>query len=285
MTAPAPRVSVVVPAYNNAAYIEPTLRSVLAQTMPDLELVVADHSSTDETWDLLQPFADDPRVRLLRTPAGGGAKRNWDRVSQEATAPYLKLVCGDDLLYPESLERQVAALERAGDGAVMVASPRDLIDGRGEVFVRSRGLAGLSGVVDGRQALRSIVRSGTNPLGEPASVLLRRSALEAAGWWDDTFPYYIDAGTYARVLLLGDLVALPETLAAFRVSAGQWSVRLAREQHHQAAGFHRRARELAPGTITTGDVRRGNALARVAAAQRRLAYLWLGRRMRAPGVR
>ncbi|HEY5516590.1 MAG TPA: glycosyltransferase family A protein, partial [Pengzhenrongella sp.] len=111
-------VSVVVPAYNNAAYIEATVRSVLDQTFQDFELVVADHSSTDDTWELLQQFADHPKVRLLRTPAGGGAKRNWDRVSQEAQAPLVKLVCGDDLLRPEALARQVAAIEAAGDAAV-----------------------------------------------------------------------------------------------------------------------------------------------------------------------
>lgn len=281
MTPSVRSVSVVVPAYNNAAYIEATVTSVLDQTFQDFELVVADHSSTDGTWELLQQFADHPKVRLLRTPAGGGAKRNWDRVSQEAQAPLVKLVCGDDLLRPEALARQVAAIEAAGDAAVMVASRRDLVDGRGKVFVRSRGLGGLTGTIDGRQAVRAIVRSGTNPLGEPACVLLRREALEAAGWWDDANPYYIDAGTYARVLLRGDLVALPETLAAFRVSAAQWSVRLAREQHRQAAGFHALARRLAPETITAADVRRGDLLARLAAVQRRLAYAWLGRRMRA----
>ena len=76
-----PRVSVVVPAFENASYIRATVASVLAQTYPDFELVVADHSSSDGTWEILQEFAGDPRVRLLRTPAGGGAVRNWNRVT------------------------------------------------------------------------------------------------------------------------------------------------------------------------------------------------------------
>ena len=80
--ATAPRVSVVVPAFENAPYIRATVASVLAQTYPDFELVVADHGSSDGTWEILQEFADDPRVRLLRTPAGGGAERNWNRVTR-----------------------------------------------------------------------------------------------------------------------------------------------------------------------------------------------------------
>ncbi|MBB2922889.1 glycosyltransferase family A protein [Cellulomonas cellasea] len=274
-----PRVSVVVPAYNNAEYIEATLESVLAQTYTDFELVVSDHASTDDTWERLQRFAADPRVRLLTTPAGGGARANWDRVSKEATGELLKLVCGDDLLYPTMLERQVEALDAAGEGTLVVTSSRDLVDGRGKVFLRARGLQGLSGRMSGRAALRAVVRSGSNPLGEPACVMFRRAALEAVGWWDDTYPYYIDAGTYAQVLLRGDLTVVDEPLAAFRVSASQWSVRLMRQQLEQAEGFHRRVHTLAPESVTPADVRRGNVLARVAAAQRRLAYAWLGSRM------
>ncbi len=93
-----PRVSIVIPAYNNADYLAETVDSVLAQTFTDFEVVIADHSSTDGTWDVMQRYADEPRVRLLRTEAGGGALRNWNRVSQEAGGELIKLVCGDDLL-------------------------------------------------------------------------------------------------------------------------------------------------------------------------------------------
>lgn len=279
----APRVSVVVPAFRNADYITATIRSVLAQTYTDLEVVVADHSSDDGTWELLQRWADDPRVRLLRTPAGGGAKRNWDAVSQAARGELLKLVCGDDLVRPTLVEEQVRAFDEGGEGVVLVASQRDLVDADGRVFVRARGLGGLTHRVPGTQALRTTVRAGTNVFGEPACVLLRRSALEAAGWWDDSSPYYIDAGTYARVLVQGDFVPVRRPLAAFRVSASQWSVRLMRAQAEQAALFHRTARLLAPEVVTAADVRRGDALAQLAAVQRRLAYLALGRRMRPSG--
>ena len=274
-----PRVSVVVPAYNNGDYIAATMRSVLDQTFDDFELVVADHSSTDDTWEQLQAFADDPRVRLVRTEAGGGARRNWNRVSELARGELIKLVCGDDLVHPTRLARQVAAIDAAGPGAVLVASQRDLVDARGDVFVRARGLGDLDGVVDGAEALRATVRSGTNLFGEPACVLMRTNALRRAGWWQD-LRYYIDAGSYAHVMVQGQVVALRESLASFRVSASQWSVRLMQQQAEEAAEFHRLARELAPATITEQDVRRGDRLAKVVALQRRAAYVVLGRRMR-----
>lgn len=61
-----PRVSVVVPAYNNADFLAQTLRSVLDQSFEDFELIVSDHGSSDGTWDVMQTVADDPRVRLDR---------------------------------------------------------------------------------------------------------------------------------------------------------------------------------------------------------------------------
>ena len=286
-----PRVSVVVPAFQNAPYIRATVASVLAQTYPDFELVVADHSSTDGTWEILQELATDPRVRLLRTPAGGGAVRNWNRVTQEARGELVKLVCGDDLLAPEALAKQVAtfdAHDTTGDNThggevVMVASARDIVDASGRVVVRGHGLGGLSGRVTGREAVRRSVLRGANIFGEPGCVLLRRSVLEAVGGWHGDPGYLIDQSTYCRVLLRGDLATAPGTLAAFRLSSTQWSVALAREQARSADELHRQVAELAPGLLSSRDIRLGNARARVRAFQRRLVYRYLGRRLHAPG--
>jgi len=276
-----PRVSVVIPSYNNADYITETMDSVLAQTFDDFEVVVADHSSTDETWPLLQRYADDPRVRLLQTPAGGGAERNWNRVTAEARGELVKLVCGDDLVYPEMLARQVAEFDRYGEQVVMVASRRDVVDASGRPVVRDHGLAGMKGRVAGRAALRRSVLAGTNVFGEPACVMSRRATLETVGGWHGDPGYLIDQSTYSQVLLHGDLAVTDgPALAAFRVSATQWSVRLAKDQASSAAIVHRRLAAQEPGLLSSFDVRRGDAMAVMRALQRRLVYLYLGRRMK-----
>ncbi len=284
MGAAGPRVSVVVPTFENEHYVAATMESVLAQTFTDFELVVADHSSTDRTWEILQRFAGDSRVRLLRTPAGGGAERNWNRVTSEATGELVKLVCGDDLLAPESLAVQVAAFDAADEGVVMVASARDIVDAAGRTVVRRHGLGGLRGRVAGREAVRRSVVRGANLFGEPCCVLVRRSALTAVGGWHAHPGYMIDQATYSRLLLRGDLVATPDSLAAFRLSSGQWSVALARQQARSAAELHHQLAALAPGLLSGRDVRVGNLRAAVRAFQRRLVYLYLGRRMRPEGT-
>lgn len=275
-----PHVSVVIPAYQNAAYIEATMDSVLAQSYTDFEVVVADHSSTDATPELLRRYTDDPRVRLLNTPTGGGAERNWNRVSDAATGRLIKLVCGDDLLYPDLLARQVEAMDGSGEGTVMAASSRDIVDASGAVILSAVGLGGLKGRVDGRAALRRSVRRGANIFGEPACTMLRRDVLVAAGGWHGRPDFMIDQATYCRALLRGDLVVVPGPLAAFRISGTQLSVQMAHEQSTSAAAMHRELAGLETGLLSNNDVRIGNAMATMRAVQRRLAYAYLERRRR-----
>lgn len=273
-----PTVSVVIPSFQNVDTIAATVDTVLGQTFPDLELVISDHSSTDGTWEALQRFSADPRVRLRRQPAGGGAPANWNAVTDAARGEFVKLICGDDLLTPTAVAEQVAAL-RAHPEAVLAAARRDIVDDRGRVLIAGRGLQGLrAGLVPGRAVIAGTVRAGTNILGEPACVLFRRSALAAAGGWDGSWPYLIDEATYCAVLEQGPAVAIDRTLAAFRVSAGQWSVRLARQQARTVRDFHRTV--AGRYRLARGEVLLGNLRATAAAAGRRLIYLALRWRRR-----
>lgn len=273
-----PKLSVVIPAYNNADFIEATVDSVLTQDFDDFELIIADHSSTDATADVLRGYGDDSRVALLRTPSGGGARRNWQRVTDAAAGTYLKLVCGDDLLYPGALSAQVAALD-SYPSAVVVASRRDILDARGRRIVSARGLQGLSGLVRGVDAVRQTVRLGTNVFGEPMCVMLRRDALDRVGGWDGRFPYLIDMTSYSNALLDGDLVALERTVGGFRVNAGQWSVALAGQQAGQAKAYNRWFQAKIPDTIGALDVWLGNRRAELTAIQRRAFYAVFRRRL------
>ena len=282
----APRVSVVVPAYNSVRFVRATIDSVLAQTFADFELLISDHSSTDGTWAVLQEFADDPRVRLSQLPSGGGAAANWNAVSALATGEYLKLVCSDDLIYPTCVQRQVAALDEF-PRAVMATSTRDIVDAAGTPVINARGLPGMRGLIPGREALRRTVRAGSNVFGEPACALFRRAALADAGFWDASYRYLIDEASYARVLLGSgssegagvDLVAIRDPLAGFRVSDQQWSVQLARSQADEARAFHHQLAQQQPGLLSAADLRLGDARAWVNALGRRATYLALRRRM------
>lgn len=269
-------ITVGLPVYNGAEFIERAVDSVLAQTYKGWDLIVSDHSSTDGTWEKLQAYRDHPQITLTRIPAGGGAVANWNAVSQLATRPYFKLLCADDTLLPTCLERQEAELT-AHPEAVMVAARRRVIDPAGETLIPARGLGPLRGLVPGDRAVRSLIVWGANLLGEPSSTLIRREALEAVGYWKNDFPYLLDQTTYMHMLQHGALYALPEVLATFRISGGQSTVHHQSTAYAQMQGAARWALEA--GIISKRAYWVGLAAARKTVAERALAYRIWGRRL------
>lgn len=105
-------VSIIVPAYNAAPFIAETLRSALRQTYTDIEVLVADDASTDDTVRIVQQCAAvDRRVRLLTSPRNSGlpaVARN--RAIAEARGPILSFLDADDLWHPSKIAEQMAAL-------------------------------------------------------------------------------------------------------------------------------------------------------------------------------
>jgi glycosyltransferase involved in cell wall biosynthesis len=100
-----PLVSVVMPVYNTAAYVEDTVRSILTQTLTNIEIVIINDGSTDESPQILERLAaEDSRIRLIQQKnSGQSAGRNVGIAN--STAPYLYFMDSDDLLVPDTLER------------------------------------------------------------------------------------------------------------------------------------------------------------------------------------
>lgn len=95
-------VSILVPVYNRATLIAATLDSALAQTYPEIEVVVVDNASTDGTWELIADYAArDPRIKAFRNDSNIGPVRNWRRCVDEAQGVYGKILWSDDLIAPE----------------------------------------------------------------------------------------------------------------------------------------------------------------------------------------
>ncbi|TDC67643.1 glycosyltransferase family 2 protein [Streptomyces hainanensis] len=103
-----PLVSVVMPVYNSAATLGAAIRSVLTQTHSDLELLVTDDKSSDDSMDLLMEFArQDDRVRPESAPERGGAGRARNLAIERAKGDYIAFLDSDDMWLPEKTERQV----------------------------------------------------------------------------------------------------------------------------------------------------------------------------------
>lgn len=198
---PRPVVSVVIPTYNRAAILPRTLRSVLAQTERDIEVLVVDDGSTDGTDELVAGYAD-PRVRYLPQPrnAGVGAARN--RGLREARGEFIAFLDDDDEWLPTKLSRQLACFAHAPDNVGLVYSGVEDHDGAGGVVVRTPTHRGW---VYQDLLLTNVLHGGGS------NVMIRRCAVAAAGLFDEDLAAIEDYDYWVRIarFFAVDFVAEP----------------------------------------------------------------------------
>lgn len=143
-----PRVGVLVPNYNYARFIAETLRSVLEQSYPLLDVIVVDDGSSDDSAAVIERclarFGGERRTAFYRQPVNGGKLAALNAVMHEITAPYMLTLDADDQLEPLYIERCLQTLieARAEDPQVaMVYSDCQLIDKAGEFIDHGRSTA------------------------------------------------------------------------------------------------------------------------------------------------
>jgi glycosyltransferase involved in cell wall biosynthesis len=216
-----PLVSVCIPVYNAAPYLAETFASVLRQTYANWEMVIVENCSSDGSRMLIERLvaeANDPRIRVYVNETHLDMAGNMNRALSLARGEYVKLLCADDTIVPHCLARQVEALQQH-TSAVIAGCSRNITapDGR-TLLVRSS--FPHSGVYKGRTVIDQCIRSATNLIGEPTSVLLRSSVLKAEQPLSEHGRYWIDFELWSRLLLHGDMFYDKEPLAQFRLHAG-----------------------------------------------------------------
>ena len=235
-----PLISVCIPCYNGGAFIADTVHSVLTQSLADFELVVVDDASSDDTMAVLEQVQDS-RIRLIRNEQNVGMGNNWNLAVSHSRGKYVKLLCGDDVLYPYCLERQALALESPENTrAVLAICDREVINSQGKVVLRRKVPIG-RGLVSGAKLIRTSIRYGSNIIGEPVTGLFRRAVLDQGVRFRPDNPYCIDLAFWTDVLRHGQACVQPERLAAFRISTSAVSARIG---FRQAQAFRRFARGL-----------------------------------------
>lgn len=110
-----PLVSVIMPTYNCAAYIEETIESVLSQTLIDWEIQIVDDCSTDNTSAVLQPyFKKYPNIHYYCLPQNEGPAVARTEAIKRASGKYIAFLDSDDLWFPDKLEKQISFMEKTG---------------------------------------------------------------------------------------------------------------------------------------------------------------------------
>ena len=119
-----PRVSVLVPTYEQAHFIARALASLQAQTLDAWEAVVVDDGARDATAAVVAPFLDDARIRYVALDANGGLGRALNVALDATTAPLVAYLPADDVFYPRHLEMLAAALGAAPEVVLAVSGVR-----------------------------------------------------------------------------------------------------------------------------------------------------------------
>jgi O-antigen biosynthesis protein len=203
------RVSVITPCFNAGAFVAETIRSVASQRYGDIEHIVVDDASTDDSWMEIQSFGD--RVRAIRQPrnAGGAASRN--RGAALATGEFLMFLDADDVLGAGTLQALVRLLSEQPD-CIGVCRWHRLVK-RGQRWSVERAERPLPDLH--ADQLLGWLRGRWVP---PCAVLWPRAVFGNAGGWDETLTLNDDGDLMMRVLARGvRLVITDEGDALYRM--------------------------------------------------------------------
>lgn len=210
-------VSVVVPLFDRRAFIEETLRSALAQTHRDLEVIVVDDCSTDGSAELVaRTFGD--RVRLLRLDRNQGRSAARNAGCAAARGALVAFLDSDDLWDPTKLERQVPAF--ADPDVALVHCRVRQVDATGAPCeAASAAILRAFEVAERRGYDYAGITATWCRMYTPA-VVVRRDALASAGGFDPALDRFEDWDLFWRIARQGKVVTVPEVLVSVRVHAG-----------------------------------------------------------------
>ncbi|MEG3896116.1 MULTISPECIES: glycosyltransferase [unclassified Microcoleus] len=200
-----PLISVIIPAYNGDRYIVQAVESALCQTFTNLEIIVVDDGSTDNTHQVLQPYID--RIRYIyQENQGVAAARNI--ACQLAQGEFLAFLDADDYFLPSKLEKQLACFD-ADPALDMVQTGWFMVDEKGRE---------ISAVKPWQQAPKLDLESFIIfKCVRPSAMMLRQKWWEKLGGFNDNFPLAEDLDFALRLALKGcKAVWLEEILTCYR---------------------------------------------------------------------
>jgi glycosyltransferase involved in cell wall biosynthesis len=218
-----PRVTIITPSYNQAAFLEKTIRSVLEQDYPDLEYFIVDGGSNDGCQEIIEHYAD--RIDWWVSETDMGQAEAINKGIARATGDVIAWINSDDVYQPGAIKSAVKALQENPD-ASMVFSNVMSIDADGEPF---------NLMTYGDWTLRDLMTFKI--IGQPG-VFMRHADLVKAGPLDLSYRFLLDHHLWLRIAQYGRIVYVPEIWASARVHANAKNVALAR-------GFGQEAYQLA----------------------------------------
>lgn len=220
-----PLVSILLPTHNRPDYAELALRSALAQTYPNVEVVVSDNGDDEHTAERFAPYvAHYPQLRYLRIGSCSPVE-NFQHCYSQARGDYINFLMDDDLFHPNKIATMMHVMQTQPNVG-LVTSYRHIIDGNGNPIADVPAYLGRAfdtdTRIDGRSLGMHLCAVG-NIVGEPTTVLFRKSDAgpQFGMYMGNRYGVVTDMATWLTLLSRKDGVYLKDAYSSFRIHASQ----------------------------------------------------------------
>ena len=260
-----PKVSVVIPTHNRAALLQRAVRSVLIQTMEDLEVLVADDASQDATAEVVRSFGDH-RIKYLRHDDNRGVSAARNTALAHAAGEYIAFLDDDDEWLPDKLRLQVERMEQVSSAVGAICCGHYEVD-TATLRVRAEVIPTLRG----RVFEEMLVRGSFN---HTSTIVVRADCFRQVGVFDSALRYGEDLDMWLRMAKVFDFDYVPRPLVKLYfqanglsqnygaiVSGGERHLQMYRDFYARHPKLYsRRLHRLGTFTCFTGDLKRGRTL-------------------------
>lgn len=209
-----PLVTVCVITYNSSRYVSDTLHSVFQQEYTNLEIIVSDDCSTDNTLEVVRETADSAHrpVTIVTTDGNRGISGNYNNALRYAHGKWIKYIAGDDMLQPECISTFVQIAEHSSE-KIYICGTLPFTNSGQQLPPRLLPIEWFDGSAGSQEKL--IVKKGT--IIEGPTLFLDRKTLIALGGFDEKYPFIEDYPLYMKFLSNGYRISLlPHCLIRYR---------------------------------------------------------------------
>lgn len=206
-----PRVSVVIPTYNRAGLVQEAIDSVLAQLFQDVELIVVDDGSEDDTASILQERYGSAIRLVVQENQGESGARN--RGIRESTGEYVAFLDSDDMWLPGKLSRQIDVLDRWPDIGLISCQAYWMRDDGRRLKMKPQGHSTAAGSISWRE-----LAMGNCVAGGGSAAVARSSVLEQVGIFDTSLNFGADWDLWLRIARNHRVYQIEEPLILYRIN-------------------------------------------------------------------
>lgn len=228
-------VSICVPTYNGEAYLAQALDSAIAQTYPNLEIVVSDDASSDGTLEIVKQYKNKTSIPIYihhHSPSGIGA--NWNHCIEQANGEFIKFLFQDDIIEPRCIAEMANTFNEYPEVALVASKRGFIIEGDAQNSDLQKWLSKYANLqaqfADFQDELyldktlfkrADFLQSPLNKIGEPSIVMFKKNLTLTVGWFRTDLRQVLDYEYWYRIIKDHPAIVLNKSLAKFRVHANQ----------------------------------------------------------------